>query len=199
LAVVVIAFLYNFCGETAMVPTSSMENTILVGDHYLLFKLPYGPNIPFTHLYLPRFRTIKRGAIVAFRSPSDPEIAFIKRIAAVGGDVIEIHGGTAYLNGQPLKEPYALWRNRGEMAPLRVPAGRLFMLGDNRDQSEDSRYWGPVAEESVIGEPVLIFWSYDAPSREWLDHSVLHQVRFYSSVAVNFFGHTRWSRIGSPL
>jgi signal peptidase I len=176
-----------------------MENTILVGDHYLLFKLPYGPKVPFTHMHLPRLRTTKRGEIVAFRSPSDPQIAFVKRIVAVGGDVIEIHGGIAYLNGQPLKEPYARWRSNGEMGPLRVPVGQLFMLGDNRNQSEDSRYWGPIPEENVIGEPLLIFWSYDAPSREWLDHNLLHQVRFYSSVAANFFGHTRWNRIGSHL
>lgn len=190
---------YSFVGELAMVPTPSMERTVLVGDHYFLVKFPYAPAVPFTGYRLPRWRKVGRGEIVAFRSPLDPQQTFLKRVVAVGGDEIAIHGGIAYVNGKALDEPYAHATGREEMDTVLVPNGRLFMLGDNREHSEDSRFWGTVPEENVIGKPLMIFWSYDAPSFAWLDHNPADQLRFYASIAAHFFGNTRWTRLGARL
>lgn len=187
-----------------MVPTPSMEGTVLVGDHLLLLKLPYGPRIPFTGYRVPRWRTPKPGEIVAFRSPVEPGEVYLKRVIAVAEDTVEIQHGILYVNGVRMPEDYAhvrasrRWSWQENISPRRVPANSLFVLGDNRDNSEDSRYWGPVPVANVIGEPVVVFWSYDAPSSAWLDPSFLHQVRLYASA----FGHvtqTRWRRTGLLL
>lgn len=187
-----------------MVPTASMERTVLVGDHLLWLKLPYGPTIPFTHYRLPQLRSPKAGEIVAFRSPLEPDEIYLKRVIAVSGDVVEIHRGTLYINGAPMPEEYAhvrasrRWSWQENIAPQRVPAGSLFVLGDNRDNSEDSRYWGPISVKNVVGEPLFIFWSYDAPSSAWLDPDFSHQVRLYASAFMHLT-QTRWRRTGLLL
>jgi len=187
-----------------MVPTPSMESTVLVGDHLVLLKLPYGPNIPFTSYRLPQWRIPKPGEIVAFRSPIDPTEIYLKRVIAIAGDVVEIQHGVLYVNGVRMPEEYARvhatrrWSWQENIPPRRVPASSLFVLGDNRDNSEDSRYWGPVPVANVIGEPVVVFWSYDAPSSAWLDPSFLHQVRLYAS-ALSHVAQTRWRRTGLLL
>jgi signal peptidase I len=193
-----------FVAETSIVPTGSMEGTILVGDHLFLNKLLYGPEIPLLNVHLPRWKTIHRGEIVVFRYPRNLDEAFLKRAVAIGGDRIEIRDGMVYVNARPLKEPYVVHRRptqsaREQMAPVTVPQGKLFVMGDNRDNSSDSREWGLVPEQNVIGEPLFVYWSYDAPSSRWLDSDFAHQVRFDASIAGNFFSHTRWMRMGMPL
>jgi signal peptidase I len=201
--IVLIAFVIRtFIGEAALVPTSSMEGTILVGDHILLNKFAYGPEV--FGLHLPRLRRVDRGNIIAFHYPKDPSLNFLKRVVAVGGDVVEIKDSIVYVNGIPQFEPYAVhkhgtWMHHEDMRPVHVPKGQLFVLGDNRDNSDDSRFWGTVPEENVIGEPLMIVWSYDAPSSEWLNEKPGAQLRLYASIAVNFFAHTRWSRTGTLL
>ncbi|MCU1284118.1 MAG: signal peptidase [Acidobacteriales bacterium] len=206
LLLIAVAFLVNtFIGEAALVPTGSMQGTILIGDHILLNKLSYGPAIPFTGWRLPQFKSVQRGNIIAFHYPRDPSMNFLKRVAAVGGDVVEIRDDILYINGIPIREPYAVhtakrWlRHPEQMSPRLVPAGNLFVLGDNRDNSDDSRYWGMVPVANVIGEPFMIVWSYDAPSRDWLDENPARQLRFYASIMTNLVGRTRWSRTGSLL
>jgi signal peptidase I len=199
-----IVFLFSFVIEFGMVPTASMERTVLVGDHLLWLKLPYGPTIPFTHYRLPQLRTPKPGEIVAFRSPIEPDDIYLKRVIAVAGDVVEIQRGVLYINGSRMPEDYAhvrasrRWSWQENISPRRVPPGSLFVMGDNRDNSEDSRYWGPVPVANVLGEPIVIFWSYDAPSSAWLDPSLLHQVRLYAS-ALTHLTQTRWRRTGLLL
>lgn len=196
--------LFSFVLEIGMVPTPSMEGTVLVGDHLLLLKLPYGPLLPFTSYRLPQWRTPKPGEIVAFRSPLDPKEIYLKRVIAVADDTVEIRHGVLFVNGVRMPEEYARvratrrWSWQENIPAQRVPADSLFVLGDNRDNSEDSRYWGPVPVTNVVGEPIVVFWSYDAPSSAWLDPSLLHQVRLYASA----FGHvtqTRWRRTGLLL
>lgn len=208
---VLIAFLIRtFIGEAALVPTSSMEGTILVGDHLLLNKFAYGPEIPLLGLHLPRLRTPQRGAIIAFQYPKDPTLTFLKRVIAVGGDTVEIRDSIVYVNGIPQREPYAVHKHAAyfsgiaaihhdDMALRHVPAGELFVLGDNRDNSDDSRFWGTVPVGNVVGEPLMIVWSYDAPSSEWLNEQPGAQLKLYGSIAVGFFAHTRWSRTGTLL
>lgn len=205
----VIAFCYffirTFIGEAALVPTSSMEGTILVGDHILMNKLHYGPQIPFTSWRLPFFRDVKRSDIVAFYYPRNVDLIFLKRVAAVGGDRVEIRDDVLYINEVPVREPHVRfdrrpWRRHPENMSARVvPPGHLFVLGDNRDNSDDSRYWGTVPVGNVIGEPLLVYWSYDAPSSSWLEKNPGRQLDFYGSIVTNLFARTRWSRTGFIL
>lgn len=190
-----------FIGEASVVPTGSMEGTILVGDHLFMDKLLYGPEIPFTRLRLPAIKSVHRGDIVVFRYPKDPRETYLKRVAALGGDTVELRNGQLFINSKVVTEPYAVHRGSlyspyEQMAPIVVPQGKLFVMGDNRDNSSDSREWGFVPMENVIGEPLFVYWSYDAPSSRWLDENLRHRMGFYASIAGNFFSHTRWSRTG---
>jgi len=179
-----------------------MEGTILVGDHLFWDKAFYGPEIPFTHWRLPQLKRAHRGEIVAFRYPGDPSQIFLKRVVALGGDRIFIRDGVLFVNGEPMRESYAVHTrpvaNRFEQMTSRtVPPGELFMLGDNRDNSSDSREWGAVPAQNVIGSPLFIFWSYDAPSAAWLDSRPASRLRFFGSIALHMFSRTRWSRMGT--
>jgi signal peptidase I len=193
-----------FVGEASVVPTASMEGTILVGDHLFMDKLLYGPEIPLVHWRLPAVKTIHRGDIIVFRYPKDISETFLKRVTAIGGDRLEIKNGVLYVNSQPVQEPYAVHHapvhNPLESwGPTVVPEGKLFVMGDNRDNSSDSRDWGFVPKSNVIGEPLFVYWSYDAPTARWLDENPGHRISFYASIAENFFSNTRWSRTGMLL
>ena len=193
-----------FVGEASVVPTASMEGTILVGDHLFMDKLLYGPEIPLVHWRLPVLKSIHRGDIIVFRYPKDVKETFLKRVTALGGDRLEIKNGVLYVNSQPVKEPYAVHHapvhNPLESwGPTVVPEGKLFVMGDNRDNSSDSRDWGFVPMSNVIGEPLFVYWSYDAPTARWLDENPGHRISFYASIAENFFSNTRWSRTGMLL
>jgi signal peptidase I len=193
-----------FVGEASVVPTASMEGTILVGDHLFMDKLLYGPEIPVVNWRLPALKTVRRGEIVVFRYPRNPAETFLKRVAAVGGDRVEIRNGILYVNSKMVEEPYAVHHApvhnpQESWGPTIVPPGQLFVMGDNRDNSSDSRDWGFVPGQNVIGEPLFVYWSYDAPSARWLDENPAHKVSFYASIAENFFSRTRWSRTGMLL
>lgn len=193
-----------FVGEASVVPTASMEGTILVGDHLFMDKLLYGPEIPLVHWRLPMIKTIHRGDIIVFRYPKDMTETFLKRVTAMGGDRLEIRDGVLYVNSRPVQEPYAVHHapvhNPEESwGPTVVPEGKLFVMGDNRDNSSDSRDWGFVPVSNVIGEPLFVYWSYDAPTARWLDENPGHRISFYASIAGNFFSHTRWNRTGMLL
>ena len=190
-------FIRTFIIEPSVVPTSSMEGTILVGDHLLLNKWLYGPRIPFTNWRLPVLKKPQRGEIVVFKYPRDPELRFVKRVVAVGGDKVEIHNGTVFVNSLAVLEPYAVHHGDARspvenMAARVLRPDQLFVLGDNRDNSEDSRFWGPLPLANVVAEPVMVFWSYDAPTAAWLAED--HRLSFYASIAGNLFSHTRWNR-----
>ena len=193
-----------FIGEASVVPTEFMERTILIGDHLFMDKFFYGPEIPLLGVRLPMLKKIRRGDIVVFRYPRNPEETFLKRVAAVGGDHVEIRDGVVYINSHAVPEPYAVHRGPAhalyeQMAPIVVPQGSLFVMGDNRDNSSDSRDWGYVPVNNVIGEPLFVYWSYDAPSSRWLDENFGHRMTFYGSIMENFFSRTRWSRTGTWL
>lgn len=222
----------TFIAEATVIPTGSMENTILIGDHVFLNKLLYGPRIPYTSWRFPEIRKIHRQDIVAFRYPRNPSVMFVKRVIGVGGDVIRIEDKKVYVNGRPLDEPYVRFQSGG-MFPLRdnfpppirdidslpaawgldpgwahemaqyihqdglhVPPGYLFCMGDNRDNSLDSRFWGFVPLGNVVGEPLFVYWSYDAPSQEWTSDDLKDRLKFDGSIFWNFIKRTRWSRTG---
>jgi signal peptidase I len=193
-----------FVGEASVVPTASMEGTILVGDHLFMDKLLYGPEIPVVNWRLPMLKTIHRGDIVIFRYPRNPEETFLKRVTATGGDRLEIRDSILYVNSVPVREPYAVHHApahspQESWGPTIGPAGELFVMGDNRDNSSDSRDWGFVPVQNVIGEPIFVYWSYDAPTSRWLDENPAHRISFYASIAENFFSRTRWNRTGMLL
>jgi signal peptidase I len=222
----------TFVAEATVIPTGSMENTILIGDHVFLNKLLYGPQLPYTDVRFPRLVPIHRGDIVAFHYPVNPAQMFVKRVIGVGGDVIRIVNKRVYVNGKLLDEPYAHFMSsaifplRDNFPPpvneinelpaawgldphwarvmpeyihkdgLHVPKGYLFVMGDNRDDSLDSRFWGFVPVQNVVGEPLFVYWSYNAPTHEWLDDRLSDRLKFDASILWNFFAKTRWSRMG---
>jgi signal peptidase I len=225
----------TFVAEATVIPTGSMEKTILIGDHVFLNKLLYGPRLPYTELRIPPLRTVARGEIVAFRYPRNPSLMYVKRVVAAGGDLVRIKGKRVWLNGTLLEEPYVQMQDqrmmalRDEFPPtldqlstfpavwgldpswarelprfvedggLRVPEGHLFVMGDNRDNSQDSRFWGFVPESNVVGEPLFVYWSYDAPSADWTSEDLKDRVKFDLSIVGNFLRRTRWSRTGKTF
>jgi signal peptidase I len=222
----------TFIAEATVIPTGSMEQTILIGDHVFLNKLLYGPRFPYTSLRVPPFKRIHRQEIIAFRYPRNPSVMFVKRVIGLGGDVVRISNKQVFVNGQALKEPYAQYQSysmmtlRDNFPPsldeletlpamwgldpnwarempgfirndgLLVPQGYLFAMGDNRDNSSDSRFWGFVPESNVVGEPLFVYWSYDAPSKDWTNENLSSRVKFDLSILWNFIQKTRWSRTG---
>jgi signal peptidase I len=169
-AVVLFLLTRAFVVQAFEIPSGSMMNTLLIGDYILVSKLPYGPEIPFTGWHLPALTNPKRGDVIVFRYPRDESRDFIKRVVAVGGDTVQVEGERVYVNGRALDEPYV---RRGWASPIGgcgysygcaptiVPDGAYFVMGDNRDNSQDSRYWGFVRRDEVVGRAFVIYWSWD--------------------------------------
>lgn len=165
LAIIIRAFFF----QAFKIPSSSMEPTLLVGDHILVSKFIYGVRIPFTDKRWPRFTSPSRGDVIVFIYPGDRTKDFIKRVVGIGGDTLEIRNKKVILNGKEIPEPYAHHFDnrvfqggtnpRDNMGPVTVPKGRLFVMGDNRDFSHDSRFWRFVPVEDVKGEAFLIYYS----------------------------------------
>jgi len=203
--------------QAFIVPTPSMDTTVMVGDHLLVDKLSYAPPGSFSRLLLP-YTDPKRGDIIVFRYPMDISQNYVKRVMGVPGDHIRVVDKVVYLNGKPLTEPYVqhifpnlepyrdnfpseprgpvydrakqMLADHVENGELVVPPDSYFAMGDNRDNSLDSRYWGLVPRENIIGKPLLIFWSYDAPTADLVGYSADH----FLDLAKNFFFKTRWNR-----
>jgi len=171
-AAAIALFVRTFLFAPFTIPSGSMLPTIQVGDYIFATKYDYGIPIPFTDTKL-LASEVKRGDIVIFPKPGDPSDSYIKRVIAVGGETLELRGIQIYINGQPLDEPYAfydpamvaLYRSNGReppgFGPVTVPPGSLFMMGDNRFNSQDSRYWGTLEAHKVIGRGRIVWWSHD--------------------------------------
>jgi signal peptidase I len=203
-------FVRTFVFENFKIPSGSMEDNLLVGDHLVVNKFIFASNAgTWFHKLLP-YRSPERGDVVVFKYPEDPRRDFIKRCVAVAGDVVEMRAKTLYINGEPTDEPYVVhkdpntWgsgpnvppsrRNRDNTGPLTVPPGTIFCLGDNRDNSLDSRFWGPVPLSYVKGRAVLIYWSYEANRNDWQWKGFGNRLRQLAEVFVHFFTKTRWER-----
>jgi signal peptidase I len=203
----------TFLVEAFKIPSGSMENTLQVGDFLLVNKLVYGAEVPFTHTRLPRIREPKRGDVIVFEWPEDRTKNFVKRLVGVPGDTVEMREGTLVRNDTVIKEGYIehtepdmdpapedfRWQrdyvprtsaaaigyhpSRNNWGPLVVPRGNYFVLGDNRDNSLDSRYWGFVPDSLVKGRPFVIYYSYAPDTVDtfaWLTH-------------------IRWTRLGERI
>jgi signal peptidase I len=216
-------FIITFMVQAFEIPSESMVKTLLVGDHVFVDRLSptakagyMGPLIPY--------REIRHGDIIVFLHPKEPGMYVVKRIIGIPGDRIHLHGGKVYRNGEALTEPYVS-RSLGDENPYRdefpsapqegqvtpewpavmhehmkdgelvVPQDSFFGMGDNRDVSLDSRFWGFIPRENVIGRPLFIYWSFDTPKDQYERTSMAERVGFLFHVVTHFFSETRWSRM----
>jgi signal peptidase I len=163
-ALVITMVLRAFVIQAFRIPSESMLNTLLVGDFLFVNKFEYGPKLPFTHTRLPGIRQPRRGDVIVFQYPQDPTKDFIKRCIGTPGDVVEVSGTHVIVNGDTLVEPYARFEDQPwhkDQPPLKIPPHQYFMMGDNRDNSNDSRYWGTVDMDLVKGRAMFIYWSWN--------------------------------------
>ena len=208
-----------------VIPTSSMEDSLLIGDHLIVDKLAYAPAGSFSKLLLP-YQEPKHGDVIVFRYPADTTQTYVKRLIGAPGDRLKLVNGVVFRNGVRLNEPYAFQKFtydagrdnfpgalrmnvRQELAlqlqrrmlehnvvngEVVVPPGNYFAMGDNRDNSEDSRYWGFVPRENIIGKPVLVYWSYKASTDDLMGESGSSMFSHFLDVGEHFFTKTRWNR-----
>jgi signal peptidase I len=207
--------------QAFVVPTSSMEDTVLIGDHMIVDKLAFSPHSAYARYLLP-YTDVKRGDIIVFKYPVNPKENYVKRVIGVPGDRIHLSNRELYLNGRKMNEPYAVhkmpypneYRDNFPVAPpdglvmergmemlqtdvqngeLVVPQGNYYAMGDNRDNSLDSRYWGLVPQENIVGKPVIVFWSYDASTEALTDPNFI-SLDHLLDIATHFVSKTRWRR-----
>jgi signal peptidase I len=217
-------FIITFCLQAFEIPSSSMENTLLIGDHVFVDRVLEAPPTRWFNPIIP-YRQVHRGDIVVFLSPAEPGLYVVKRVVGVPGDRIHLRDGVVYLNGQAQTEPYVI--HNGSYNPYRdnfpdvpateasgitpewhvtlpahiegedlvVPPDSYFGMGDNRDVSYDSRYWGFIPRENVIGRPMFIYWSFETPPNQYMKTSAADRIAFISKVVVHFVDQTRWRRM----
>ena len=171
-AAILALFIRTFIVQAFKIPSGSMKNTILVGDHILVNKFIYGTRIPFTNIRILPVRKPERGDIIVFEYPEKESVDFIKRLIGMPGDVVQVIDKVVYINGKPLTEPYTIHKDseilpralepRDNFGPVKVPPHDYFMMGDNRDRSRDSRFWGFVNKNEILGKAMIIYWSWDA-------------------------------------
>ncbi len=185
-AVVLALLIRTFAFQAFRIPSSSMEDTLLIGDYLFVSKFIYGAEIPFTGgARLPAIRQPRRGDIIVFRYPEDPSVDYIKRCVAVEGDTLLFKNKTLYINGVAQVEPYAKYVDGSRsyrpgfdsVGPLVVPKGHLFMMGDNRDRSADSRVWGFLDKKYLRGKALFIYWSWDSKTKRPRLNRLLHIIR----------------------
>lgn len=199
-AAVFLGFTNTFVLKTFYIPSSSMEETLLIGDHLFVNRFVFGPQTALERAVFPG-RPVRRGDIVIFRSPETPELDLVKRCVGLAGDTIEVVDKELYVNGQrvndatytqhvdPLED-----RRRDTFGPIEVPPEHLFCMGDNRDRSYDSRYFGPVPLAHVKGRAAVVYWSYggETPDGTWRGWGP--RIRQLFSTVVGFVSKTRWGR-----
>ncbi|MGE0705463.1 MAG: signal peptidase I [Vicinamibacterales bacterium] len=193
IATILAFFIRTFVVQAFKIPTGSMEENLLIGDHLLVNKFVFAPAATGLERALLPIDTVSRGDVVVFKYPEDPERDFIKRVIGLPGETLEIREKKVYIDGVPLDEPYAHFLTlaghsdfhevtmsdvRDRYGPVTVPEGQYFVMGDNRDNSQDSRYWGFLERDLIKGRALVIYWSYDTEPG-----------------GPNVFARTRWNRL----
>jgi len=218
---ILLLFAITVLVQPFVIPTVSMEDTLLRGDHLLVDKLAYAPSGSVSRFLLP-YHEVRRGDIIVFRWPMDIRQNYVKRVIGTPGDRLRLIGKQVYLNGKKLDEPYKFHKTayidsyrdnfpsdpnvRLPDAALRmlehnvtkdgevvVPPDMYFAMGDNRDNSLDSRYWGFVPRANIIGKPFLVWWSYDASTEHLADPNIISLDHLHD-LGAHFFTKTRWNR-----
>ena len=204
IAVILALFVRTWVVQAFKIPSGSMEQNLLIGDHLLVNKFVHAPTLSeFERTLLP-IGEVQRGDVLVFKYPEDPTRDFIKRTIGLPGETIELRQSRVFIDGQPIEEPYLdLMRPggkvaadiRGEFGPRVVPEGHLFMMGDNRGDSQDSRYWGPLPIEYVKGRAFVLYWSYESESDFYADVGFGATLRRLASGVAHFFTRTRYERL----
>lgn len=211
IAVIFAIFARAFVLQAFKIPSSSMEQNLLIGDHILVNKFMYGPAATPLERWLLPLRPVQRGDVVVFRYPEDPARDFIKRCVGLPGDEIRIVDKRLFINGQAIEDgSYTIhtdsnvyrssrflsraYRNRDNFGPFTVPEGQYFCLGDNRDNSNDSRFWGTVPQKYVKGRAFMIYWSFENPEETERWPGFEGKLRQLGHVLSGFFRQTRWDR-----
>ena len=195
---IIALFATTFVVQAFKIPTGSMESNLLIGDHLLVNKFVYGEHPGGFLTKLLPYKGLKRGDVIVFKYPNDPEVAYVKRLIGLPGEKVEMVGRTIYINGRPLTENYTQYIDAGSIyehyGPYEVPADHFFAMGDNRDNSQDSRFWGYVPRDNLLGKALAIYWSYETPRDEYLQTRVSDRAKQFADVFFNFFTKTRWRR-----
>jgi signal peptidase I len=226
MAVVVVTalFILTFNLQAFEIPTGSMENTLLIGDHVFVDRITYAPASRWAGPVVP-YREIHRGDIIVFFSPAQPGMHLVKRVVGVPGDRLRLRDGALFVNSQRQSEPYVI-HTLGDYRPYRdnfpsvpptyfdqvtdaweaalpshirngevvVPPESFFAMGDNRDVSWDSRFWGFVPRQNILGRPMFIYWSFETPPQQYEKTDLSDRVAFAGRMVVHFFDQTRWRR-----
>jgi signal peptidase I len=205
IAVILALFVRTWVVQAFKIPTGSMENNLLIGDHLLVNKFVFGPAAAPERAVLP-MRDIRRGDVVVFKYPDEPERDFIKRVIGLPGETLELRNKRVYVDGEPLDEPYVHFLDPSHFAqevtsfdvrerygPVRVPDTQYFVMGDNRDNSQDSRYWGFLPRDYIKGRALMIYWSFE-PGVDAYGRPVGPGAGPLSLVT-QFFTRTRWTRL----
>jgi signal peptidase I len=208
IAVILALFVRTWIVQAFKIPTGSMENNLLIGDHLLVNKFIFGPTASSIDRKLLPVRDIRRGDVIVFKYPDEPDRDFIKRVIGLPGETLELRAKKVYIDGQPLDEPYVHFLEpasdsqettsfdvRERYGPVRVPEGQYFVMGDNRDNSQDSRYWGFLPRHYVKGRALMIYWSYESGREDYLDEGAGATAKRMFSVVTHFFTKTRWERL----
>jgi signal peptidase I len=196
-------------GQARVIPSGSMENTLLIGDHLIMSRIGYDVGIPFTNVHVPLWRSPKRQQIVVFRPVIRGEQSdVIKRVIGLPGETVDIREGSVWINGTRLTEKYttgpsepanpaqflAAFEGRSNVFPYKIPENCYFVMGDNRGNSLDSRYVGCIPRANIVGTPVMIYMSIDRPSRSWDSGDVAARASAYLSAAFHP-SEIRWRRL----
>ena len=194
---IIALFATSFVVQAFKIPTGSMEPNLLIGDHLLVNKFVYGLSGDWSSRFL-SYRELARGDVIVFKYPNSPEVAYVKRLIGLPGEKVEMIGRTVYIDGEALEEDYTQYIDSGSIyeryGPFDVPERQFFAMGDNRDNSQDSRFWGFVPRNHIIGKALTIYWSFETPRDEYLRTGFGERMRQFGDVILNFFTKTRWSR-----
>ena len=211
IAVIFAIFARTYVVQAFKIPSGSMEQNLLIGDHILVNKFIYGPAASGLERALLPLRSIRRGDVVVFKFPEDPTRDFIKRCVGLPGDRVELRDKHLFVNGDPVADDAYVYhsdrrvfstspyypsdkRQRDNFGPYLVPAASYFCLGDNRDNSNDSRFWGPVPAANLKGRALIVYWSFESTGDEGAWPGLVGKLRQLGRVAANFFSKTRWDR-----
>ncbi len=214
IVVCVIFVLYGraFVFQQSKIPTGSMEETLLVGDYIMVNKFVYGLSPTSLGRALLPFQELRRGDVVVFKFPDEPEKDYIKRIIGLPGDMVEIIKRQVFINGKPLEEPYKIHRSehvyssshvapgdfcrsRDHCGPVKIPPRKYFAMGDNRDSSRDSRSWGLVPREYIKGRAFMIWWSFEERRNQYMETGFANWAKHVVEKVTHMFDKTRWSRV----
>lgn len=211
IAIIFVNFARIFVFQAFKIPTGSMEDNLKVGDHIVVNKFVYGPRFAGALNKLLPLRDIRRGDIVVFRYPEQPETDYVKRVIGLPGETILIRNKRVYVDGRRLDEPYVVhddptiypgrwqlpepYRSRDHAGPFTMKEGQYFAMGDNRDHSYDSRFWGPVPRSMIKGRAFMVYWSFDAAPPPQGSPPVA-RAKELANVVKYFFTKTRWHRTG---